>query len=55
MTEVVGARERLLQAALRYLSAERAEPHAHSDAELEYADDLLVEAAVAVVVAESHR
>jgi hypothetical protein len=39
------ARESVLRAALRVLSAEREEPHAHSDAESEYADEHLALAA----------
>jgi hypothetical protein len=39
------ARERLLQAALRCLSAERAGEHAHKAAEIEYADEQLAIAA----------
>lgn len=41
----VDARERLLQAALRVLAAERGYDHADSAAEAEHADDLLAIAA----------
>lgn len=44
-TEQIAARETLIRAALRVLAAERSEPHAHSAAEAEYADDQLTEAA----------
>lgn len=41
----LAARERLVQAVLRLLAAERAEPHAHFDDDLDYARDELDEAA----------
>lgn len=40
-----------MQVALRRLSSERDEPNAHFDDELEYCDDLLVEAARELVEA----
>jgi hypothetical protein len=43
------ARERVIVAALQVLVAERAEPHAHSEWETEYHDDVLVDAARALV------
>lgn len=41
----IQAREELLRAALRVLAAERSEPHAHSDDEIAYAEELLALAA----------
>lgn len=39
------ARDQLVTAVLRYLSCERAEPHSSHEAELEYASDMVDEAA----------
>lgn len=51
MSEIISAREKLLRAALRLLAAERAEPHASFDAELEYAQDMVADAACDLVEA----
>ena len=44
-TSVTNAREKVLQAALRVLQAERSDPHAHSDDDSWYADEQLALAA----------
>lgn len=41
----LAGREDVIRAVLSILAAERSEPHAHSDAEAEYADDQLLDAA----------
>ena len=43
--ELLAARETVIRAVLRVLTAERSEPHADSDAEAEYADEQLALAA----------
>lgn len=45
------AREKVVTAALRYLTAERADDHSSRDAELEYSEDALDRAAHALSVA----
>lgn len=45
MSRRTAAHEAVIRAALRVLSAERADPHAHSAAEAEYADEQLALAA----------
>lgn len=44
-SDQMAAREDLIRSVLRLLSNERSEPHAHLDADQEYTDDLLMDAA----------